>query len=233
MARSSSRPPVINAPLPLTAFAVLLIALHALRVFSPRGAQDLAFYAGALFPDRFWSWAAGGPTQSGVPAYDGALDAAAPLFLSALLHGDWFHVVLNAAFLVALGKPVYEALRYVYNRRTGQAALSFFLFFFITQAAGGIAYLLYANPVGALTVGASGGVSGLLAAVLLLRPDASGRVLSRDFLAVTVIFIAGNMLLAFMGPSLLGAGIAWQVHIGSYLAGAVLTRATMRLQRLS
>lgn len=200
--------------------------------FPPRSVQDLAFYTGALFPERFWGWAAGGAMRSGVPAYDGALDASGPLVLSALLHGDWFHVVLNAAFLVALGKPVYEALRYVYNGQTGRAVLFFFLFFFLTQAAGGLAYLLYAYPAGALAVGASGGVSGLLAAVMLIRPESSGRILSRDFIAVTVIFIAGNLLLAFVGPALLGAGIAWQVHIGSYLAGALLARGMMRIHRL-
>ncbi|MFN3609962.1 MAG: hypothetical protein ACK4Y9_12940, partial [Hyphomonas sp.] len=79
MDSQTKRPPIINAPLPLTAFALILIALHGLRVFSPESFQIEALYHGALFPERFWGWTEGqGMTPSGVPAYPGTGAAMAP-----------------------------------------------------------------------------------------------------------------------------------------------------------
>lgn len=229
MRQPGGRAPIINAPLPLTVFAVVLIALHGLRTFSPVASQNEALFAGALIPERFWGWMSGAfPGPIGVPPYGGVLEAAAPLFLSALLHGDWFHVVLNAAFWVALGKPVMEMIRQLSGRRgagagTG-AALILFVLFFLSQAAGGVVYLLIHNPYGPIAVGASGGVSGILGALFIMRDGARARLLSRSFLTVTAIFAAANLLLVVVGPGLLGSGIAWEVHLGGYLAGALIGR---------
>lgn len=226
MTQSGGRVPIINAPLPLTVFAVVLIALHGLRVFSPDGVQNEVFYQAALIPERFWGWATGAfPGPIGLPPYGGVLAAIAPLFLSALLHGDWFHVVLNAAFWVAVGKPVLEMIGQVRGRAGAGPALTLFILFFLSQAAGGLVYMLVHNPSGPIAVGASGGVSGVLGALFLMREGAGARILSRPFLSVSAIFVAANLLLAFVGPGLLGAGIAWEVHLGGFLAGALIGRA--------
>lgn len=225
MNRPAGRAPIINAPLPLTAFALLLIALHAFRVFSPESLQIQALYHGALFPERFWGWAGGGPVSpASAPPYEGWLPALAPFVLSGLLHGDWLHVLLNAIFAVAFGKPVLDIITRV--RGTGGAGTVMVLFalIVISQAAGGLVFLLIHNPIGAIAVGASGGLSGLLGAYLLMREGAAARLVSRNFLVVTAIFAAANVLLAVIGPAMLGASIAWEVHLGGYLAGAIFGR---------
>lgn len=226
MDSQTKRAPIINAPLPLTAFALVLIALHGLRVFSPESFQIEALYHGALFPERFWGWTGGQVvTPSGVPPYAGILAAMAPFVLSALLHGDWFHVVLNAVFLIAIGKPVLEIMTVLRGRYDMGVIATLFVLIFASQAGGGLVYLLLNNPTGGIAVGASGGLSGLMGAYFLMREGAAARLRSRNFLTVTVIFIIANMIFAFIGPTLLGASIAWEVHVGGYIAGAVFGRA--------
>ncbi|MFN4184873.1 MAG: rhomboid family intramembrane serine protease [Hyphomonas sp.] len=228
MDSQTKRAPIINAPLPLTAFALVLIALHGLRVFSPESFQTEALYHGALFPERFWSWADGqGMTLSGVPPYPGAVTAMAPFFLSGLLHGDWFHVILNAVFLIAIGKPVLEILTVLKGRYGAGAVITLFVLIFLSQAAGGLVYLLLNNPAGGIAVGASGGLSGLMGAYFLMREGGAARLRGRNFLTVTGIFIVANVIFAFIGPSLLGASIAWEVHVGGYIAGALFGRVVI------
>ena len=219
------RAPIINAPLPLTAFALVLIALHGLRVFSPETFQISALYTGALFPERFWGWTGSLISGPGVaPPYAGLISAMAPFVLSALLHGDWFHVILNAVFLIAIGKPVLEIISVLRRGRGTGGAVTLFVLIFASQAGGGLVYLLLNNPAGPIAVGASGGISGLMGAYFLMRDGAAARLLSRNFLTVSAIFIVGNFLFALIGPSLLGAAIAWEVHVGGYIAGALIAR---------
>jgi|GEM_PF-298982 len=228
MESQTKRAPIINAPLPLTAFALVLIVLHGLRVFAPESFQIEALYHGALFPERFWGWADGQVmTPSGVPAYPGIGAAMAPFFLSGLLHGDWFHVILNAVFLIAIGKPVLEILTVLNGRYGAGVIITLFALIFVSQAAGGLVYLLLNNPAGGIAVGASGGLSGLMGAYFLMREGAAARLRARSFLTVTAIFTVANLIFAFIGPSLLGAAIAWEVHLGGYIAGAVFGRVVI------
>lgn len=225
MDSQTKRAPIINAPLPLTAFALVLVVLHGLRVFSPESFQIEALYHGALFPERFWGWTDGqGMTPSGVPAYPGVLAAMAPFVLSALLHGDWFHVILNAVFLIAIGKPVLEILTVLNGRYSAGVIATLFALIFLSQAGGGVVYLLLNNPTGAIAVGASGGLSGLMGAYFLMRDGGAARLLARSFLTVSAIFIIANVIFAVIGPSLLGVSIAWEVHLGGYIAGALFGR---------
>lgn len=222
---AEKRPPIINAPLPLTAFALLLIGLHAARVFAPRELDIAALYHGALFPERFWGWIDSSVLLPGsAPPYAGWAAAMAPLALSALLHGDWFHVILNAVFLIAIGKPVLEIISALRGGYGAGAVIMLFVLIFLSQAGGGLVYLLLNNPSGPIAVGASGGISGLMGAFFLMREGAGARLLSRNFLTVTSIFIVANFLFALVAPSLLGASIAWEVHVGGYVAGALFAR---------
>jgi membrane associated rhomboid family serine protease len=72
-------------------------------------------------------------------------------------------------------------------------------------------------------VGASGGTCGLIAAAFLIEIDGRRRKLgSREFLTTTVVFAAINAVLTFVAPYLFGMGIAWEAHVGGYVAGALL-----------
>jgi membrane associated rhomboid family serine protease len=217
---------MINAPLPVTAFALLLVGLHLVRILLPESWQSAVFFQGALIPGRFWA-PEESPGPAGLPGYQGPLAAFVPLIASGLLHSDWMHVILNAAFLIALAKPLLELFRRVWpGQEPGASGLLLGLFLF-SQIISGLFYLGLNHPGGGAAVGASGGVSGLLAAILLIREGPRRWLLARGFLVATALFVVANALIALLGPSLLGASIAWEAHLGGYVGGAVAMRLVL------
>ncbi|MBK8198930.1 MAG: rhomboid family intramembrane serine protease [Acidobacteria bacterium] len=223
MTTKNRQPPIINAPWPVAGFALVLIGLHLARILLPNGLQNAVFYYGALMPERFWA-PAGAFSVTGLPAYSGPVEAFVPMVASALIHSDWMHVILNAAFIVALGKPLLELLRRAWPGREPSASAWLLGLFLFSQIVSSLAYLFSNIPDGGPAIGASGGASGLLAAVLLLREGPGTWLASRRFLVTSAMFVAGNALFAFMGPQLLGASIAWEAHVGGYIGGALFMR---------
>ncbi len=220
------QPPMINAPWPVAVFALLLVAAHLVRILLPDIMQNVTFYYGALFPERFWSSAESAPLTR-MPAYANLAEAILPMIASAFIHSDWFHVILNAAFLVALAKPLHELFRRIWPVREPAVSMLLLGLFLFSQVAASLVYLGANYPDGGPAVGASGGISGLLAAVLMVREGPERWLLSRRFLVTSALFVVANAVFAFIGPSLLGANIAWQAHVGGYLGGAVFMRAVL------
>jgi membrane associated rhomboid family serine protease len=116
----------------------------------------------------------------------------------------------------------------------------FLLFFLICGVAGAAAHLAAYWGSTAPVIGASGAVSGLMAAGFRMLPSGSGDdpaalapLFSRRILAWTAVWAAIN---AFAGITGFGAGpgpavIAWGAHLGGYAAGLVLAGPFDRLAR--
>ncbi len=161
------------------------------------------------------------------------------LLTYALLHASWAHVGFNCVWLVAFGAAV--ARRF--------SALRFSVLLLVAAVAG--ALVQYASDVTSfqLVIGASAAVSGVIgaAARFVFRPsDEPSRVFKRDSAdeafrqpALTlrqtlttraallfVVFWFGSDLLFGIFPGLSGLGgdapVAWQAHIGGFLAGLLL-----------
>jgi membrane associated rhomboid family serine protease len=226
MPETYRKPPIINAPLPVTVFAGLLVAAHGLRLLMPDQLQNLIYFHAALIPERFWA-EPGLSAMGALPPYDNALAAFVPLVASAFLHGDWMHVVFNAVFLIAVSKPLLELFRRVWPGREPGASLLLLALFLTAQVAASLTFLSLNAPAGPIAVGASGGISGLLAAILMLREGPDRWLLTRGFLVASALFVVANFLLAVLGPGLLGAAIAWEAHVGGYLGGAVFMRLVL------
>jgi membrane associated rhomboid family serine protease len=219
MTPRKKQPPAINAPWPVAAFALVLVGAHLVRVLLPTGLQNVAFFYGAVIPERFW----GGGAD--LPPYANMLEAFLPAVLSAFVHSDWMHVVINAAFFVALGKPLLDLFRAAWPQPGLMAFLVLLSVFFVSQVAGVMTYLVLNNPAGYPSIGASGGISGMIAGVLLFREGPDRWLFSRGFLVASALFVVGNALFAFIGPALLGTSISWETHIGGYAGGALFMRA--------
>ncbi|MEL6754720.1 MAG: rhomboid family intramembrane serine protease [Pseudomonadota bacterium] len=205
--------PFFNAPASVVWLCAALVVAHGLRLISPYGWQDQAFYWLALIPERLELMLNGG----GRDAY-GVVSLPVALVGHVLLHGDWMHVLLNAGMLLALGAPV--------ARR--QSGARFMLIFLVAAAAGALTFFALRLPDGAPAIGASGGVSGILgAAFLIMAGPRAGwpELVSRSFLQTSGAFLILNILLAVFGPTLFGAGIAWDAHLGGYVAGAIAMAA--------
>lgn len=158
--------------------------------------------------------------------------AMVPAFLtpatSAFLHGDWWHLLGNMLFLWVLGDNVEDAM--------GHARfLAFYLLCAVLAAlAHGLSDMGSTIPM----IGASGAISGVIAAYLLLHPRA--KIWALLFGKIPVRFRAYWLLggwaamqawFALTAPA--DSPVAWWAHVGGFVAGAVLTpffkRADMAL----
>jgi membrane associated rhomboid family serine protease len=136
------------------------------------------------------------------------------------LHAGWLHLISNMLFLWVFADNVEDAY--------GHAG--FLLFYLLTGIAGGLAHVLMqpasVNPL----IGASGAVSGVLAAYAILFPRA--RVWILLFMRIPVPLPAIWVLTGWFALQLLSLAlssgredieVAWWAHIGGFLAGLGLT----------
>lgn len=142
------------------------------------------------------------------------------IFTSMFLHGGLFHIAGNMLYLWIFGNNVEDTLGH------GR-----FLLFYLLA---GVAAALTQTAVGPTSkvpmVGASGAVSGILAAYLLLFPYASVLTLVTFGFFIRIVRIPAMIVLGFWivvqllnGLVTFGAGdrggVAWFAHIGGFLAG--------------
>lgn len=155
----------------------------------------------------------------------GATDAAVPpsltLFSSMFLHGGLFHIGGNMLYLWIFGNNIEDAL--------GHARFLLFYLLSGVLAAFGHAGIDQSSTVP--MIGASGAISGVLGAYLVLFPRA--RVLTIIPLGFFVhwTWVPAGLVLGFWillqfinGFFTLGApgGVAWFAHIGGFIAGIML-----------
>ena len=153
----------------------------------------------------------------------------------AFIHGNLMHLGFNAVWLLAFGTPV--------ARRFGP--LRFLIFFLAAAAVGAAVHLAVHGGERVPMVGASAAISGAMAAALRFafqrggplgtfrRDDAAAyrvpapplSVILRDpRLVIFVVTWFGVNLLFGLGVVAIGEGdmpIAWEAHIGGFLAGLV------------
>ena len=218
--------PIFNVPSVVTATIAVLALVHGVREFilSPE-TDDLVLRLFAFIPLRYGSSPL---AQEGLP---GGRWADAWTFVTyAFLHGNWVHLGLNVVWLLAFGTPV--------ARRFG--ALRFLGFFALTAAAGAAAHLIVYAGEPVPVVGASASISGFMAAALRFAFQRRGPLIGRDpesyqvpALPLTAVLRNGRVLVflvVWFGLNLLfGLGslsvdgseqtVAWQAHIGGFLAG--------------
>ncbi len=153
---------------------------------------------------------------------------------SMFLHGGWLHLLGNMLFLWVFGDNVEDVMGHVR-----------YLVFYLLTGALAVGAQVLANPDSAVpTIGASGAISGLLAAYIVCFPH--GRVLAGvvvGFLITTVMLPAWVMigywfvLQVIQGAMSLGidpdtGGVAWFAHIGGFLAGLALVFPFRRRDRV-
>lgn len=140
-------------------------------------------------------------------------------FLTSLFaHGGWWHLISNMLFLWIFGDNVED--------RMGKL---FFLFFYLLAGIGASIVQIFLNPSStAVMVGASGAVSAVMGAYLVLYPKASVTTLVPILLFPLILRIPAVVFMVFwfgsqmMNMALGTAGIGWGAHIGGFLIGLVL-----------
>jgi membrane associated rhomboid family serine protease len=147
------------------------------------------------------------------------------LFTYMFLHGGWLHLIGNMAFLWVFADNVEDAF----------GPLLFTLFYVICGVLAALIHVALNQNSHAPLVGASGAVSGIMAAYLLLYPKARVWILLFLRLPVPVpawVALGGWILWQIAGlffPQQQGEAVAFWAHIGGFLAGLVIT-AILRLR---
>jgi membrane associated rhomboid family serine protease len=140
---------------------------------------------------------------------------------SMFLHGGWLHLLGNILYLWIYGDNVEDCMGH------GRYLLFYFLCGVAAIAAQALTDPHSAYPV----IGASGAISGVLGAYLLLFPRAKVLTLVLlPFFFTTVRLPAMLLLLLWFAVQLVsdlavwgrGAGVAYGAHIGGFLAGMLL-----------
>lgn len=147
---------------------------------------------------------------------------------SMFLHGSWGHLLGNALFFWVFGNNVEDSM--------GRGR--FLIFYLICGLVAAGAHLLVdpASPVP--TVGASGAISGVLGAYLLLYPHARVRMLFILIIFIQIIRVPAWLVLVWwfviqvitglpdlmaLRPEVSG-GVAVWAHVGGFVAGVVLVK---------
>jgi membrane associated rhomboid family serine protease len=227
------RQPALRVPPVVVGLILALIAAHVARMtvstllsgeiianyaFIPARYSHAFLVAHNVAPQTFW-------------------EQAIPFVSYIFLHGSYTHVFVNCIWLLPFGSIV--------ARRLG--SVTFILFFLVCGAAGAAAHLVTNWGANEPTIGASGAIAGIMAMAFrivalveaqdlpsyaatvsgdLRRHTPLAPILSSRILVWSVIWLAINLVVGVTG---LGAGpgsgpqlIAWQAHMGGYLAGLLL-----------
>lgn len=146
------------------------------------------------------------------------------LFTSMFLHGGFLHVGANMLFLWIFGDNIEDVMGH----------LGFLIFYLLCGLAGGLAQIMVDRSSLAPIIGASGAISGVMGAYIVLFPRGMVRVATL-LVIIPLIFRLPAILVigmwfvvqALSGYATLGVeqvegGTAFFAHIGGFLAGVIL-----------
>jgi membrane associated rhomboid family serine protease len=235
---NGTREPIFNMPSVVVATVAVLVGIHLFRMIALTDAQDTQFLLTfAFIPARYTTDPFVGS------AYPGGFGADLWTFFTyAFLHADFLHIGLNLAWLIPFGTAL--------ARRFG--AWRYVLFMLVTAAAGALAQLISDPSEQMPMIGASAAISGAMAAAMRFIFQEHGPIATwrdgvgngeayrvpavplrgtfRDvrFLLFLAVWMGLNALFGLGAVSFgtePGQQIAWQAHVGGFLAGLVLFAA--------
>lgn len=141
------------------------------------------------------------------------------LFTSMFMHGGIAHLLGNLWFLWIFGDNVEDEI----------GRIKFVIFYLLSGVAGAAAHVALNAKSEIPMVGASGAISGVLGAYLLLHPSARVKLLFWFRLipipawAYLLIWIGLQVLAVTQASKITGMGIAYWAHIGGFAAGMFLS----------
>ncbi|SDB44879.1 rhomboid family intramembrane serine protease [Bauldia litoralis] len=226
------RQPIFNLPGVVLFLLGALILIHAIRTWVLSSDADIEILLlFAFIPVRIIDL-----TAFGVPFPGGSAAQVWSFASYAFLHADWSHLIFNGLWLAAFGSPV--AVRF------GPAR---FLVYSLAGAIGGAALHLAIYPSSAIPmIGASAAVSAHMAGAARFVFSGSGSLVgmrrgdpsayhrpappltailqNRSALTFLAVWFIMNLLFGLFGGSgtIASGAIAWEAHIGGFLAGLLL-----------
>jgi rhomboid family protein len=205
--------PIRSTPVVTIALIAVCVIVFVWEILLPPETVQHVVYALGFVPAVLF-----GKAELGDPLVPSGVTLLTAMFL----HGGWLHLAGNMLYLWIFGDNIED--------RMGHGR---FMVFYVV--CGLVAALAQALPdVGSTVpmIGASGAISGVLGAYLVLYPRANVLVA----LPILIIFytfrvpafiVLGLWFLAQLASSIAsdaGAGVAFRAHVGGFLAGVLLFR---------
>ena len=143
-----------------------------------------------------------------------------PALTSMFLHGGWLHLIGNMWFLWVFGNNVEDSMGH------GR-----YLAFYLLCGLAAAATQTFINPSSIIPmVGASGAISGVMGAYVILYPRVRVHMIVFLFIFITRIVVPAYLMLGYWfllqllgGSAAQGeGGVAFWAHVGGFVAGAVL-----------
>ncbi|MBH70909.1 MAG: rhomboid family intramembrane serine protease [Pelagibacteraceae bacterium] len=139
---------------------------------------------------------------------------------SMFLHGSWMHLIGNMAYLWIFGNNIEDYLGHI----------KFLIFYLFCGVCATLLHVFSDVNSTIPVVGASGAISGILGAYLLLYPKAKVRLLVwfgivtilRVKASIVLIFWFAYQFLSVLKSTSQGGGVAWWAHIGGFIAGILV-----------
>ncbi|HEU4382829.1 MAG TPA: rhomboid family intramembrane serine protease [Anaeromyxobacteraceae bacterium] len=162
------------------------------------------------------------------------------VFTSMFLHGGWGHIFSNMLFLWIFGNNVEDALgrgRFLFFYLASGVAAALAQTAATAVQAGGLPPAEARAALAIPMVGASGAIAGVLAAYMILFPQARILTLVPIFIIIRLFYIPARVfiglwfllqLLMALGGVTGAGGVAFFAHIGGFVAGLVLVKITGR-----
>jgi membrane associated rhomboid family serine protease len=191
------------------------------EVVSPAGGEPIAFLYGAI-PNNLIAFET---TQPVSPLTS--------VFTAMFLHGGFLHVGGNMLYLWIFGDNIEDVLGH----------FRFLLFYLFSGVAAAYGYALTDPQSTVPMIGASGAISGVLGAYILLFPRARVRTLIFfgffwQVVRIPAVFVIGFWVLLQVVSGLLNVGslqhggVAWFAHVGGFLAGLLTIKLWLPRKRL-
>jgi membrane associated rhomboid family serine protease len=200
-----------STPYVSIALIIVNVMVFCYQVTQPPRFQRAFVFVNGTVPARIPSFLAG---------HASAQVALEPLFTSMFLHGGLMHLLGNMLFLYIFGDNVED-----YFGHIGYA-----LFYVTCGIGSGLVHVLFNLHSTIPAIGASGAISGVMGAYILLYPRA--RILTFFFifvLPVPAFFILGYWFVFQFMEALgglggdPGGGVAVWAHVGGFLIGMLIT----------
>ena len=204
---------------PTERFAIVTLVIIVLNIAVFLYELALGPQAGEMFVDSFALIPA--RLFSRIPEPFHAVPAGAALFTSMFLHGGFLHIAGNMLYLWIFGNNVEDSM----------GRIRFIVFYFLCGIAAAYSHALANIDSTMPMIGASGAISGVLGAYLVLYPRARVLTLVAFGLYIRTVEVPAMFVLGFwfvlqflnaLLSSGAGGGVAWFAHIGGFIAGILL-----------
>jgi len=145
------------------------------------------------------------------------------LLMSLFMHGSLWHLLGNMLFLWVFGNNIEDHL----------GAFRYIVFYLLCGVGASLVHILFNLNSLVPVIGASGAVSGVMGAYLVLYPRARIRTLVFIFIFITFVDIPASFFLIlwlifqffYAGGT---SGIAWLAHVGGFFIGLSLIKVLRR-----